>query len=74
MDLADEETIEFSKSFSNRQSDVSRTLSIQVKPEDHFTTYSCQAVNQLMSTHHFRPNVASVRLNVQCKLLINKIF
>lgn len=70
IDLGDEEAIEFSKLTANRQTDVSRTLSIQVKPEDHYTTYSCQAINpinQLMFAHHFRSNIASVRLNVQCK-------
>lgn len=70
IDLGEEETIEFSRLTANRQTDVSRTLSIQVKPEDHYTTYSCQAINQisqLMFANHFRSNIASVRLNVQCK-------
>lgn len=66
-DLGDEETNELSKLATIRQTDVSRTLSIQVKPEDHYTTYSCQAINQLIFAHHFRSNIASVRLNVNCK-------
>lgn len=66
-DLGDEETNELSKLATIRQTDVSRTLSIQVKAEDHYTTYSCQAINQLIFAHHFRSNIASVRLNVNCK-------
>ena len=69
----EEETIEFSKLTANRQSDVSRTLSIQVKPEDHYTIYSCQAINQLMFAHYFRSNIASARLNVQCKFCYHTI-
>ena len=66
-DSGDEDAAELSKLALNRQTDVSRTLSIQVKPEDHYTTYSCQAINQLIFAHHFRSNIASVRLNVHCK-------
>ena len=66
-DLGDEEAADLSKSATARQTDVSRTLSIQVKPEDHYTTYTCQAINQLIFAHHFRSNIASVRLNVHCK-------
>lgn len=67
VDLGDEEATELSRLATIRQTDVSRTLSIQVKPEDHYTTYSCQAINQLIFAHHFRSNFASVRLNVHCK-------
>lgn len=63
----DEEGTELFKLAATHQTDVSRTLSIQVKPEDHFTTYTCQAINQLIFAHHFRSNIASVRLNVHCK-------
>ena len=67
VDLGEEEASELSKLATIRQTDVSRTLNIQVKPEDHYTTYSCQAINQLIFAHHFRSNIASVRLNVNCK-------